>query len=167
MLPGGTGMALDPFVQSVLDAVMGGSLHPGHPFMQVALLCVLLHAHVAHATRPAVHTVPASAASLCLGSASIDQPSCLRLPRPAYRGVSVAMPMGAVPGGRMMAPGGEQEWLDQLMSQVMAEYQPASQAASQRALRSLPTLTVRAKHAEGEPREGQAVARAGEPCSIW
>lgn len=51
--------------------------------------------------------------------------------------------------------------------QIMNEYQPASQAASQRAVRSLPTLRVRAASAEGEPGEGQAIARAGEPCSVW
>ncbi|KAL4452673.1 hypothetical protein ABPG75_008335 [Micractinium tetrahymenae] len=61
---------------------------------------------------------------------------------------------------------GEQEWLDRLMSQIMAEYQPASQAAAQRAVRSLPALAVRPKGARGEPGEGQAVARAGEPCSV-
>ncbi len=53
------------------------------------------------------------------------------------------------------------------MSEIMAEYQPASQAAAQRAVRSLPALAVRPKDARGEPGEGQAVARAGEPCSVW
>lgn len=51
--------------------------------------------------------------------------------------------------------------------QIMNEYQPPSQAASQRAVRSLPKLTVRAKDAAGEPGEGEALARAGEPCSVW
>ena len=69
-------------------------------------------------------------------------------------------------GGGGAHPGG-QEWFDQLMSQIMAEYQPTSQAASQRAVRSLPTLTVRPKDVQGEPWEGEAVARAGEPCSVW
>lgn len=51
--------------------------------------------------------------------------------------------------------------------QIMNEYQPPSQAASQRAVRSLPKLRVRAKDAGEEPREGEALARAGEPCSVW
>ncbi len=51
--------------------------------------------------------------------------------------------------------------------QIMNEYQPPSQAAAQRAVRSLPKLTVRAKDATGEPGEGEALARAGEPCSVW
>ena len=71
---------------------------------------------------------------------------------------------GMPPGG---AGPGEQEWLDQLMSRIMNEYQPASQAAAQRAIRSLPSLTVRPQEAMGEPGDGQAWARAGEPCSVW
>lgn len=49
----------------------------------------------------------------------------------------------------------------------MAEYQPASQATSQRAVASLPRLRVRAAGVQGEPGEGEAVARAGEQCSVW
>ena len=49
----------------------------------------------------------------------------------------------------------------------MEQYEPPSQAASQRAVRNLPLLAVRGKDAAGEPGEGQAVARAGEPCSVW
>ncbi|KAL4439039.1 hypothetical protein ABPG77_006976 [Micractinium sp. CCAP 211/92] len=80
--------------------------------------------------------------------------------------------MPAGPGGPFAGAGAggghpsEQEWLDRLMSEIMAEYQPASQAAAQRAVRSLPALAVRPKDARGEPGEGQAVARAGEPCSV-
>lgn len=51
--------------------------------------------------------------------------------------------------------------------QIMNEYQPASQAASQRAVRGLPRLAVRPKDAAGEPGEGQALARAGEACTVW
>ena len=75
--------------------------------------------------------------------------------------------LGPAGMGGMGGAGGEQEWLDRMMSQIMAEYEPASQAAAQRAVRSLPTLAVRAKEAAGEPGEGQAIARAGEPCSVW
>lgn len=78
--------------------------------------------------------------------------------------------MGGGGGGGGMDgphPATEQEWLDQLLSRIMADYEPASQATAQRAVRSLPTLAVRAKEAKGEPGEGQAVAKAGEPCSVW
>lgn len=70
-------------------------------------------------------------------------------------------------GGGAGGGGGEQEWLDRMMSQIMAAYEPPNQGTAQRAVRSLPTLAVRAKDAVGEPGEGQAVARAGEPCSVW
>ncbi|KAI7836347.1 hypothetical protein COHA_009770 [Chlorella ohadii] len=107
---GGPGMGGDPFVNSVLEALLGGGfVHPG-----------------------------------------------------AGAGPFAGMPMPAMGGGMAQ----EQEWLDQVMSRIMNEYQPPSQAAAQRAVRSLPKLTVRAKDAAGEPGEGEALARAGEPCSV-
>lgn len=52
-------------------------------------------------------------------------------------------------------------------AQLMNEYVPPTQATSERALRSLPTLKVRAAAATGEPGEGEAICKAGEPCSVW
>ena len=103
-----------------------------------------------------------------LTAAALLPPFCHRWPHPTAN-LSPSAPDRCAP--RSAGPGGahasEQEWLDRLMSDIMAEYQPASQAASQRAVRSLPVLAVRPKDVAGEPGEGQAVARAGEPCSVW
>jgi hypothetical protein len=41
------------------------------------------------------------------------------------------------------------------------------QATARRALRSLRVLAVRPADAQGEPGEGQAVSKAGEPCTVW
>jgi hypothetical protein len=72
-----------------------------------------------------------------------------------------------VPGGGGAAAASEQEWLDQLLSQLMQSYEPTAQPTAQRVVRGLPRLAVRPKEADGEPGEGQAVAKAGEPCSVW
>ena len=71
-------------------------------------------------------------------------------------------------GGRGGGGGGgsEQDWLDQLMSRLMDEYQPRSIPTAFRISAQLPMYDVRAKGAEGEPAANEAFACAGEPCSI-
>ena len=95
----------------------------------------------------------------------------MRLTLARCRGMPVGVSVGGMPGGGgWMAPpgpGGEEAWLDGVITQIMEQYEPPSQAASHRAVRNLPLLAVRGKDAAGEPGEGQAVARAGEPCSVW
>jgi len=67
----------------------------------------------------------------------------------------------------MPAPGAsEQEWLDQVMSQLMTSYEPATQPTAARIRNGLPRLKVRAAASTGEAREGEACTRAGEPCAV-
>jgi hypothetical protein len=67
-----------------------------------------------------------------------------------------------------MPPAGatEQEWLDQVMSQLMASYEPPAQATAARVRNALPRMKVRAASSAGEPGEGEACVRAGEPCAV-
>lgn len=62
--------------------------------------------------------------------------------------------------------GGDQEWLDQIASRLMDEYQPSSTPTAARIRDHLPTYAVRPKSAKGEPTMAQACACAGEPCTI-
>jgi hypothetical protein len=66
-------------------------------------------------------------------------------------------------------PGGvaahDQQWLDRLTTHLLDQYQPQSQATSDRARNALPRLRVRPPGATAAA-EGEAVCSAGEQCTV-
>lgn len=71
---------------------------------------------------------------------------------------------GQFPDFMMGASEGEN--LDAIISQLMEQYEPRSQATSRRVRAALPRLRVRKAGSSGEAAEGEAVAAAGEACTV-